>query len=122
MDFGSLCPRAPLTVRSPRLVSVSVNPSDIEGGQAATGTVTLDGPATAPMSVSVTDNSVAVSTDVTATVPAGATNGQFNVWTSVPQVDVQATVSATMAGIQTSTTMWVLAPADAEPDCGPYAC
>ena len=113
---------APLTVRLPRLVSVAVNPSYVEGGQAATGTVTLDGPSATPVSVSVTDNSVAVSTDATATVPAGATEGQFNVWTSEPQVDVQARVSATMAGIQASTTMWVLAPADNEPDCGPYAC
>lgn len=110
-----------LTVRLPRLVSVSVNPSSVDGGQTATGMVTLDGPAAAPMSVSIADNSVKVSTDASATVPVGASTGQFGVRTSVTSFDTQATITATMAGIQRSTTMWVLA-APTEPDCGTYAC
>ena len=74
------------------LSSVRVDPTDVVGGDAATGTVTLTAAATVPPSV---------------TVPGGSTSASFTVSTSVVSNSQSANIIGTAGGVTAHATMTV---------------
>jgi RHS repeat-associated protein len=94
-----------LTVTTPPAVtSVTVNPSTPLGGASATGTVTLDNPATGSGSVVTLSSSDAHAVvPASVTVPTGTTSATFAITTTSPDADTSVTISATLR--QTRTTI-----------------
>jgi hypothetical protein len=93
---------------SASLSAVSVSPASVTGGNSSTGTLTLS--AAAPnggATVSLSDNSSAVTTPGTVTVPAGSTSVDFAVTTSSVTASTSASVSAVYAGVTRTTTLTV---------------
>ncbi|HYG65618.1 MAG TPA: hypothetical protein VEL74_23750, partial [Thermoanaerobaculia bacterium] len=72
------------TAPGPRLAALSILPTRVTGGESATGTVTLDGPAPAGGAVVTVESGSTASawTPASVTVPAGATTASFPVSTS----------------------------------------
>jgi uncharacterized repeat protein (TIGR03803 family) len=84
-------------IQLPTLTGLAFAPSSIVGGQTATGTVTLSGPAPsggAVVSLSAGNSSI-VSAPATVTIPAGATSGSFAVATKPVKRTRTATVTVT---------------------------
>jgi len=83
------------------LSSLSLNPTNVTGGNSSTGTVTLSGPAPsggAQVALSSSDASVtAVPSSVT--VAAGATSATFSISTSAVTASTTVTISASYAGV-----------------------
>lgn len=87
---------------APALSSVSVSPSTVVGGSAATGTVTLSASTPGALTVSLADNSAAVSVPAGVTVPAGASAASFSVTTSPVTASTSATITASLGGVARS--------------------
>lgn len=87
-------------VLTPSLSSTALNPQSVVGGNAATGTVTLTGPAPAGgISVTLSSNNTAVATvPVSVLVPQGATTASFTINTSGVASSNQVTISASYSG------------------------
>jgi LmbE family N-acetylglucosaminyl deacetylase len=104
---------ANLSVLQPPVIvaSVVVNPNTIGGGNSATGTITLSGPAPAGGAVIPLSNSLPAVATVPAsvTVPAGASSVSFAVATSAVTSAVSGTLSASYVG-QTVTGGFRVAP------------
>jgi hypothetical protein len=103
---------ATLTVRPPRVLSVTLNPSTVAGGGSSVGTVTLDGPAaSAGTVVNLSRSNTGVVTLVDAlgrvitsvTVPAGQTSANFGVVTTTVTAPTNVTISATAVVTQSAT-------------------
>ncbi|MFM7187252.1 MAG: OmpL47-type beta-barrel domain-containing protein, partial [Armatimonadota bacterium] len=85
------------------LSSVAVNPTAVNGGTNATGTVTLASPApTGGILVSLSSNSASVTVPASVTVAAGASTATFTVTTSAVNAATTATITA-VAGTVTKT-------------------
>ena len=85
------------------LTAVSVNPTAVNGGTNATGTVTLGSPApTGGIVVSLSSNSASATVPASVTVAAGASTATFTVTTAAVNTAATATITAT-AGIVTKT-------------------
>ncbi len=96
------------TVSAPTLISVSVAPAIVIGGQSATGTVNLTGAApTEGALVSLSRESLAVSVPASVTVPASATSITFPVTTNAVSVTTVSNISASYDGVAKSTTITV---------------
>jgi hypothetical protein len=79
---GSLTYRAQITVRAPRVQTLSVSPEQLTGGSQSTGTFTLDGPAPAGgISIRIRSTDSRATVPPTVNVPAGATQGEFVIQT-----------------------------------------
>ena len=106
-----------LTVRAgtppPVLSAVSVNPTTIVGGNAATGTVTLSAAQSSPMVVQVSIIETApaslpannppcpsISRCYNVTVPAGSTSANFAIATTPVSLQFNLNISATLAGTE----------------------
>jgi uncharacterized repeat protein (TIGR03803 family) len=90
----------------PTLVSLTVSPTTVAGGKAATGTVTLGSAAPqGGVSVSLSSNSTLASVPATATVAGGATTTSFAVRTKSTKRAGSATITATLNGSQASATL-----------------
>ena len=91
------------------LSTVRVDPTDVVGGNAATGTVTLT--AAAPsggVAVSLSsDNTAAATVPPSVTVPAGSTSASFTVSTSVVSNSQSANIIGTAGGVTAHATMTV---------------
>jgi hypothetical protein len=95
---------ATLTINSPGVASVSLNPTSITGSQSSTGTVTLNSSATgtgAVISLSASGGSASVPTTVT--VPTGATTANFTVTTTSVGAQTTSTITASLNGSATAT-------------------
>jgi hypothetical protein len=93
----------------PTVAAVSVEPTRLNGGQAATGTVTLDRAGSWGVTVTLASNvPAAVSVPASVTVPAGQTSATFALGTATVPVDSRATVTATSAGVSRTATLTVL--------------
>ncbi len=93
----------------PAVSEVSVNPARLDGGQAATGTVTLERAGSSDVSVTLSSNiPSAVSVLASVTIPAGQTSATFAVGTAAVPVDSRATITATTAGGSRTGTVTVL--------------
>lgn len=88
-----------ITVRRQLLSAVSVSPTSIVGGNEATGTVLLLGPApSGGFTVSLSDNHSRVSVPSELTVPEGQTSAAFPITTQEVTTDASVTISASNSG------------------------
>jgi uncharacterized repeat protein (TIGR03803 family) len=93
----------------PILTGLAFSPSSVAGGQTATGTITLSGPAPSAGAVVALSagNSSLVSVPATVTIPAGATSGSFVVATKAVKRTKTTTVTASYDGGSVSGTLTV---------------
>ncbi len=92
------------------LSAVSLNPTSVDGGGAATGTVTLSAAAPAGGAVvSLSNNSTAATVPVSVTVLQGATSAIFTVTTGTVTATTTATISAAYAGVTRTAALTVRA-------------
>jgi hypothetical protein len=94
------------------LAKVTINPTEVIGGDSATGTVTLTGPAPAGgLQVSLTSDDVAAATvPVTVTVPAGSTSATFPITTNVVANPQSSLIIGTAGGVTTYEILTVYTP------------
>jgi trimeric autotransporter adhesin len=86
------------------LASLSVAPSSVTSGQAATGTVTLASPAPASgVVVGLASNNPAATVPVSVTVPAGQTTATFPVSTTTVTTPATATITGVSANTEAAT-------------------
>jgi hypothetical protein len=103
--FGSL---AVLPV--PRLTGLQFSPASVTGGDASTGTVTLDvGPTACGTQILLSGGAPAASTPAAVPVPRGATSVQFPVTTTSVPTATDVTVVASLGGSTTEGTLQVTA-------------
>jgi hypothetical protein len=97
-----------LPVVSVTLASLSVSPASVTGGQAATGTVGLSGPAPAGGTVvNLFSANAAATVPATVTVPANATAANFIINTSPVSALSVGNITASYAGVTKSSTLSV---------------
>jgi len=103
---GSSRQSSPLTVsQGPQLASMTVSPSSVVGGSNATATVTLTGSApTGGAMVTLSSDGTAV-VPATVTVTAGSTNASFTVLTQVVSGPTTATIRASYGGANAMATI-----------------
>jgi hypothetical protein len=100
-----------LQVRRQLLSAVSVAPTSIVGGNEATGTVLLSGPApSGGFPVTLTDSHARVTVPAQVVVPEGATSAQFPVETQEVTADVNVTITAANSGTNKTATLTVKRP------------
>jgi len=88
-----------LSILSPHLQSLTVNPTSVVGGSYSTGTVTLASPAPAGgCLVSLVSNSDAASVPFAVMVSEGAASATFTITTSVVQSNTSSTITGTLEG------------------------
>ena len=90
---------APLTIDPPAVASVSLVPSTLIGGDASTGTVTLNIPAPdAGIVVTLSSDNANAQPQANVTVPGGASSATFSVTTSMVTNQTIANISASCNG------------------------
>ncbi|MFM7187136.1 MAG: S8 family serine peptidase [Armatimonadota bacterium] len=90
------------------LSTVSVNPVSVNGGTAATGTVTLGSPAPAGgVVVALTSSSAAAVVPASVTVAVGATTATFAISTTSVVASTPAVITASSLGVSKTTTLTV---------------
>jgi hypothetical protein len=93
---------------APALGGVSVTPASVEGGAGATGSVSLSAPAPAAgVVVALASNEAAVRIPASVAVPAGASSASFAITTTAVSATTVATLNASYAGVNKSTTLTV---------------
>ena len=100
---------------APALSAVSVNPSQVVGGNPSSGTVNLT--STAPAggaTVTLSSASTSVSVPPSVTIGQGASTANFGITTTAVTTQTLSTVSATYSGVTKTTTLTVN-PASAPP-------
>jgi hypothetical protein len=94
------------------LNSLGVSPASVTGGQSATGTVSLTGPASGSGAlVTLSSANPAATVPSSVTVPANASSANFAVNTSVVSSTTVGNITAIYAGVNKSSTLTVTAPA-----------
>jgi len=102
-SFGGLSSSAGLTLK-PMLLSVSLSPSTVVGGNSSTGTVTLnDFAPTGGTPVTLSSSNAAATVLSSVTVPAGSKTATFTVSTTVVANFTSATITAGNAGATATT-------------------
>jgi hypothetical protein len=102
----------PQPVGPAALNSLGVSPGSVTGGQPATGTVSLTGPASGSGAlVTLWSANPAATVPSSVTVPANATSTNFVVNTSAVSSTTVGNITATYAGVNKSSTLTVTAPA-----------
>jgi uncharacterized delta-60 repeat protein len=97
---------------STSLASLAVNPTSVTGGSVSTGTVTLIAAAPAGgATVTLTDNSAAVTVPASVTVAAGATDASFTATTTAVSASTPVSVTGSYGGVSRSATLTVTAAA-----------
>ena len=95
---------ATLTVNSPALSTITLNPTSVTGGGSSTGTATLTGPAPAGGAViTLSSDNAAAAVPANVTVPAGATSRTFTVITDAVSATVSAGISGAYNGSKSAT-------------------
>jgi hypothetical protein len=93
----------------PKLVSLSLSPTSVRGGQSAVGTVTIDFPASGGgTKVALSSNSQAVGVPAQVTIPFGLKTANFAVSTGPVASQVTATITASGGGANATATLKVL--------------
>ena len=114
-------PSPPPPPTGPTLSALSLSPTNVTGGSASTGSVTLS--AAAPSGgavVSLSGNSGATAVPASVTVPAGASSANFTVTTTSVTASTSATISAVFAGV-TRTAALTVNPSTSPPPATPAA-
>jgi len=110
--YGGISQTTPLSVLSPGLLSLTLNPPAITGGNPSLGSVTLTGPAPASGVVVnlSSDNTAAATVPTTVTVPSGATTAGFTVNALPISVAASPNISAAFGGVTLTATLNVSPP------------
>ena len=97
----------------PGLVSSTITPATVVGGNSSTGTVTLNGPApTGGSVVSLSSSNISVANvPATVTVLSGNTSATFTIATTPVSTSTSVTISALYGGVNRSSTLTVNRPA-----------
>jgi hypothetical protein len=110
-SYGGATQTASLNVTPPLISSLTISPSTITGGNAATGTVTLNGPAPAGgAQVALSSNNPAASVPASVTVAAGAASASFSVTTSPVGTSTPVTISGSYGGGTQTAALTVVPP------------
>lgn len=118
--YGGTTQTATVTVNPPFYVSsLSITPGNVVGGNAATGTITLN--RAAPFGgalVALSSNSAAAVLQASVLIPEGQSGATFNITTNVVNVTTTATLSAVYGSLipATRTAQLIIAP---RPTTGP---
>ena len=111
---------ATLIINPSSVVSVSIDPNAIVGGNYALGTVTLNGPApTGGLDVNLSSDNAAVTVPQHVEVPAGQTSGIFSVASSPVSATITATVTANYNGVSVTAGVSVSPPSFASLSVAP---
>ena len=97
----------PATGTAPALTSIGASPNSVVGGNAATGTVTLSAAPVAPVTVTLSSASGAVTVPSSVMVAAGATSANFAIATSTVQSQTATSLSASYNSVTKTTTFTV---------------
>jgi hypothetical protein len=98
--YNGVSKSAALTIRPTALLSVTLNPASVAGGNNVTGTATLDGPAPAGGAVvTLSDNLTTATTPASVTIAANARSATFTITTSVVTAKQVGTVTASRNGV-----------------------
>ena len=90
---------ATLTITPPTVSNIAISPTSVQGGNTATGTVTISGKApTGGLVVSLTSNTSGVTVPSSVTVNAGASTATFSISTSAVSASTTATITGTTSG------------------------
>jgi LmbE family N-acetylglucosaminyl deacetylase len=110
-SYSGVTQTASLTVLPAGVSSLSVSPGSLTGGNAATGTVTLSGPAPAGgAQVALSSNNGAASVPASVTVAAGASAANFTVTTTPVAMSIPVALSASYGGATQTATLTVMPP------------
>lgn len=97
-----------LIVNPSGITGVSITPTSLAGGDYATGTVTLNGPAPAGgLDVTLTSDSAAAMVPQHVEIAAGLSSDQFSIATNGVSDSTTATISASFGGISASATITI---------------
>ena len=101
----------PLRLLPPGVLGISFNPTTVNGGESAIGTITLDGKAAAGLVIDLAVSGLPGATvPATVSVPANATSANFTITTpAVAAADAQATVTATIGAVSVQGVLLVAA-------------
>jgi hypothetical protein len=106
--YGPTSFSATLTIDPIALAGLSVNPSELIGGGASTGTVWLNGPAPAQgLTVSLSSSQTSISVLGNVTISGGATTATFAISTQKVSSAVSGTITASLLGFSYSSTLKV---------------
>lgn len=95
---------ATLTIGSPAITGVSLQPTVVAGGNSAIGTVTLEGPApTGGMQVALNSSKPDATVPASVTVAEGQSSATFTVNTTIVSANVKASITATAGGVSKDT-------------------
>ena len=87
-----------LSVRGPGVASLTLIPAAIIGGSNSIGIVTLEAPATAPLTITISSNQSAAVPAASVIIPIGQTTGNFTIATSVVTSATTALLTARANG------------------------
>jgi hypothetical protein len=111
-SYGGATRTALLAVTPAVISSLGMSPASTTGGNPASGTVTLSGPAPAGgAQVALSSNSPAVSVPASVTVAAGAASASFNAATSPVATPTAVTISGAYGGATQTGSLTVVPPA-----------
>ncbi|HKY08955.1 MAG TPA: hypothetical protein VJQ55_11965 [Candidatus Binatia bacterium] len=103
----TVAPSAPVAPAA--LSSVTLNPKTVVGGSSSVGTVTLDKVTSTPVVVALKSSKPAKAiVPASITVPAGASSVTFNVATTATSKRINASISATYAGVTRSASLTIV--------------
>ena len=104
--YGTVTKTATLTIDRPKLNTLALNPTSVQGGQSSTGTITISTPAPAGgLVISLSSNIPAATVPAKITIPAGMTSTTFTVSTTPVPSTTGATIRATIGGTSISTVL-----------------
>src|SRR5882672_3220319 len=108
-SYGGATQTASLTVTPSAISSLGISPASITGGNPATGTVTLNGPApTGGAQVSLSSNGPVATVPASVTVAAGAASASFSVTTSAVGASTPVTITSSYGGATQSASLTVV--------------
>jgi len=103
--FNQYSATTSLFVLPAQLSALNISPSSVLGGNPATGTVTLTGPAAANMTVALSSNDSAVTVPASVVVSAGSATATFPVTTTAGVANRTATITGTLNGTSRTATL-----------------
>jgi len=108
ITFDQVFQAIEMSVNPPVLESIGLSSSSVTGGQAATGTLTLNAPApVGGLVVKLGSNNAAVTVAATVTIPAGKTSATFAVSTAAVTATTTAIVTAKTGSVSQSANITV---------------
>ena len=99
-SFSGVTKAVNITIQPAGLSSLTLNPSTVSGGSTVVGKVTLTGPATSGMAVTLTSSkSAQAQVPSKVIVPSGASSATFNITTTSVSRKSLVTITASLGGV-----------------------